>query len=91
MEMSCARISPVTSDDGQAPHCRCMSIGMDYDICRFCRKIEKSSMREVRKNLFVSMDEGADNHFQLRLNLSFIYYKNLVSMALIFCWSDVKM
>ena len=49
MEKSCARISPVTLDDGQAPHCHCMRIGMDYDICGFCRKMEKKQYERSEK------------------------------------------
>ena len=45
-----ARISPVSSDDGQAPHCHCMRIGMDYDICGFCREMEKKQYERSEKD-----------------------------------------
>ena len=67
------------------------ALGWTMTYVDFAGKWKKSSMREVRKTLFVSMDEGVDNHFYLRINLSFIYHKNLYSMALISCWNDVKM
>ena len=50
MEMSCARVSPMSSDDNQAPDCRCMRIGMDYDICGLCRKMENKQYERSEKD-----------------------------------------
>ena len=50
MEMSCARVSPMSSDDDQAPDCRCMRIGMDYDICGLCRKMENKQYERSEKD-----------------------------------------
>ena len=49
-EMSCARVSPVSSDDNQAPDCRCMHIGMDYDICGLCREMENKQYERSEKD-----------------------------------------
>ena len=50
MEMSCARVSPMSSDDDQAPDCRCMRIGMDYDICGLCREMENKQYERSEKD-----------------------------------------
>ena len=50
MEISCARVSPMSSDDKQAPDCRCMRIGMDYDICGLCREMENKQYERSEKD-----------------------------------------
>ena len=56
MEMSCARVSSMSSDDNHAPdcrcapNCRCMRIGMDYDTCGLSREIENKQYERSEKD-----------------------------------------
>ena len=50
MEMSCAKVSPVSLDDGQAPDCHCIRIGMDYVICGLCRQMENKQYERSEKD-----------------------------------------
>ena len=50
MEKSYTRVSPVSPDDSEEPQCRCMRIGVDYDICEFCWEMEKKQYERSEKD-----------------------------------------